>query len=204
MVVNNCLCGNKGLYRVEHGFLCKICYLRHIEEKFFKFVSKNKLINYGKKYTFVYDLNAYDVELVFLEKMFAKFEIGDLKIHRVILTEYSKNDFESLAKELKGQVIIMPNTVDCDCVLALKTLVEDKKFDGCFLPKFFIGKTEFVKPFHAFKTEELEQYSRIKKIPFKILSVKEKKYNKAIELLDSKYFIKRSFLSSVQNLSTKK
>ncbi|MDD4984076.1 MAG: hypothetical protein PHH82_04550, partial [Candidatus ainarchaeum sp.] len=89
------------------------------------------------------------------------------------------------------------------CVLALKNLVEEKSFGDYFFHKIVMGKTEFVKPFQAFKDEELEQYSKIKKIPFK--KAKDqikgyKDYEKALNYLDSKYFIKRSFLASVQNI----
>ena len=203
---DSCLCGKKGIYKVEHGFLCKVCYLRHIEEKFLRFITKNRLIYQDKKYAFVYDPNMDKIKLFLLEKLFTKFGIRKFKIFSTKFTGDYKKYLKQLAKELKGYSIILPNTVDFECVLALKNLVEEKEFGNYFFPKMVLDKVEFVKPFQVFKDEDLKQYSEIKNVMFKKTKVPKdyKGYEKALNYLDSKYFIKRSFLASVQNLSSLK
>ncbi|MDD4983792.1 MAG: hypothetical protein PHH82_03065, partial [Candidatus ainarchaeum sp.] len=108
MVLENCLCGKKGVYKVEHGFLCKICYLRQIENKLFRFVTKNQLISPNKKYLFICDSSADKVKLNLLEKLFTKFGLENFKTQSSKFTCDYKKDLEQLAKKSKGHTIILP------------------------------------------------------------------------------------------------
>lgn len=192
-----CLCGKKGEYKVEHGFLCRACYTKHIEEKFFRFVTRNKLIIPERKYIFISDSFASKAEEIFLDKFFKKY-----KLERFKKIKASSLDLKALALKYPGYRVILPNTVDLDAILGLKALVEFKDFN--FLPLIKIGKTEFVKPFNSLKDEELEQYSRIKRIPLVGSKQRYKNfepYSSMMERLDEKYFVKRSFLHSMYNLS---
>jgi len=191
----NCLCGKKGTYIVEHGALCELCYIRHMDEKFHRFVSKNKLIVPGPKYVFIYDSYASEVEIYFLERFFEKYGLGSLVLEKKL----SSFETDKLVSKYSGCRIILPNTIDLDSILGLKGLVESTKFNP--LPKYKIKTVEFTKPFNNLKNDELEQYSKIKGFKFKRNTYGGlEPYTSNLDKLDKKYFIRRSFLNSLINL----
>ncbi len=203
-MIETCLCGKKGEFKVEHGFLCKLCYQKYLEEKLTRFLNKAGFINMNNKYVLVSDSNANPVQVLLLNKFFQKHKL----VSYVVADSKEKSQdyflyLQELANKFKGYVIMLPNTVDFECVMGLKFILKEFKLKNYFGSSFKIGKAEFIKPFYSIKDEELEQYARIKKIKYaKKIKIKNyEKYSGLIADLDKKYFIKRSFLNSIQEIS---